>query len=72
MKQPSYKGPTNITLREFVEKTFLPWAKNEKKSCKNDYSRSKPILSYFKNKRMREIIQMFVQWAGSITCDSKR
>jgi integrase len=54
------KEPSNITLREFVEKTFLPWAKNEKKSWKNDYSRSKPILSYFKNKRMREIVQMNV------------
>jgi integrase len=40
---------------------FLPWAKSEKRSWRNDYSRSKPILSFFKNRRMREITNLNVR-----------
>jgi integrase len=53
--------PSNITLKEFVEKEFLPWAKDNKRSWKNDESRSKPILAYFKNKKMREISRFNVE-----------
>jgi len=53
--------PSNITLKEFVEKVYLVWAKTEKRSWKNDDSRSKPILTYFKNKKMREISKFHVE-----------
>ena len=53
--------PSNITLRDFVERVYLPWAKSEKRSWKNDRSRSKPILAYFKNKKMREINRFSVE-----------
>lgn len=51
------REPSTTTLKEFVEKVFLSWAKAEKRSWRNDVSRSKPILAYFRNKRMRDITQ---------------
>jgi len=53
--------PSNITLKEFIEKVFLPWAKDNKRSWKNDVSRAKPIVAYFKNKMMREITRFNVE-----------
>jgi len=53
--------PSNITLKEFVEKCFLPWAKDNKRSWKNDVSKTKPILAYFNNKMMREITRFNVE-----------
>jgi integrase len=52
---------SNITLKEFVEKVFLPWAKDAKRSWQNDVSRSKPILSFFRNKTMREITRANIE-----------
>jgi integrase len=52
---------SNITLRGFVEKDYLPWAKDNKRSYKNDVSRVKPLLTYFKNKMMREITRFNVE-----------
>jgi integrase len=46
---------STTTLREFVEKTFLPWAKDNKRSWRNDMSRIKPILSFFGSKRLKDI-----------------
>ena len=59
-KDAIYRGrygnePSDITLKEFVENQFLPWSRDNKRSWKNDESRSKPILAYFKSKKMREI-----------------
>lgn len=51
----------STTLREFVEKVFLPWSRKEKKSWRNDVSRSKPILAFFGNKRLREISRFNVE-----------
>lgn len=53
--------PSNVTIKEFVEKVFLPWAKDNKRSWKNDEARAKPILAYFRNKKMREIIRFNVE-----------
>jgi len=55
------KSLSNITLRDFVETTFLPWSRDNKRSWKNDESRSKPILSFFKNRKMREITRLEVE-----------
>lgn len=52
--------PSNITMKEFVEKVFLPWSTEEKRSWRNDVSRAKAILAYFKTKRMREITKEHV------------
>src|SRR5207248_505416 len=52
------KEPSSISLKEFVEKVFLPWSKTEERSWQNDDAESKPILGYFKNKRMREITNL--------------
>src|SRR5262249_44006973 len=59
-KQEAFEGkycpkPSNTTLRDFIEKEFMPWSKREKKSWRNDVSRVKPILAHFKNRKMREI-----------------
>src|SRR5262249_32725608 len=42
-------------LRDFIEKAFLPWSRDNKHSWRNDVSRAKPIIAYFKAKKMREI-----------------
>ncbi len=65
-KNDVYEGrfgsePSNITLKEFVKKQYLLWAKENKRSWRNDESRSKPILAYFKNKQMREITRFNVE-----------
>lgn len=53
--------PSDITLKEFVENQFLPWSRDNKRSWKDDVSRSKAILAYFKNKKMREISRFNVE-----------
>lgn len=55
------KEPSSITLKDFIEKVFLPWSKEEKRSWRNDVSRSKPLLAFFRNKKMREISQLNVR-----------
>jgi hypothetical protein len=62
-KNEVYEGkygrePSSISLKEFVEKVFLPWSKTEKRSWRNDISRSKPIVAFFKNKKMRDITNL--------------
>ncbi|MFP5262006.1 MAG: tyrosine-type recombinase/integrase [Blastocatellia bacterium] len=52
---------SDVTLKEFVEKVYLSGSKDNKRSWKNDVSRSKPIVAYFKNKMMREITQFNVE-----------
>lgn len=54
------KEPSNITLKDFIEKHYMPWAKSEKRSWNSDESRSKALISYFKNKKMREISEITV------------
>jgi integrase len=53
--------PSNITVKEFVEKVFLPWSREEKRSWRNDVSRSKPILAFFRNRKMREVTNLMVR-----------
>jgi integrase len=52
---------SSIKLKEFVEKEFLPWSRENKRSYKNDKSRSKPILTYFRSKMMREITRFNIE-----------
>jgi integrase len=52
---------TTKTLREFVEETFLPWAKENKRSWRNDVSRAKPILAFFGKRRLVDISPFLVE-----------
>src|SRR5262249_61895737 len=59
-KQEAYEGKfepdqSNIKLRHFIENHYLPWAKAEKRSWRNDVSRVKPILAHFGSMRVRDI-----------------
>jgi len=55
------KEPSSIKLKDFVEQVYLPWARAEKKSWRNDESRVKPILAFFRNRQMREITNFNVR-----------
>ncbi len=46
---------SNKTLGEFVEEIYLPWAKANKRSWRNDVSRLKPILAYFGGRKLIDI-----------------
>ncbi len=54
------KEPSNITLKGFIEKVYLPFARSEKRSWVTDQSRVKTLIAYFKNKKMREISEVTV------------
>jgi integrase len=49
------KPQGKIKMKEFVEKHYQPWAREHKRSWKNDESRVKPILEFFKNRMLCEI-----------------
>ncbi len=53
--------PSNITLKDFIDKQYLPWAKDNKRSWQVDESRTKAILEYFKNKMMRELTRFNIE-----------
>jgi integrase len=50
-----------ITMKEFVEARYIPWTKANKRSWKIDMSRLKPILSFFGNKRLREVNPFLIE-----------
>jgi integrase len=43
------------TLKQFVEESYTPWAKANKRSWRSDVSRLKPILAYFGAKKLSDI-----------------
>lgn len=45
---------SNMTINEFFDEVYLPWAKANKRSWKVDTSRIKPILEMFPYKLLRE------------------
>lgn len=51
----------DVEEKEFVENQFLPWSRDNKRSWKDDVARSKAILAYFKNKKMREISRFNIE-----------
>jgi integrase len=51
----------NITMKEYIEKRYVPWAKTNKRSWKIDMSRIKPILGFFGNKRLGEITPFLIE-----------
>jgi len=49
------------TFREFVEKDFLPWARDNKRSWRNDFSRIKPLLEFFGSKKLADIGSFMIE-----------
>lgn len=50
-----------ITLKEFFDKTYMKWAKENKKSWRHDDFRSRPIIESFGSKRMCDISAFHVE-----------
>lgn len=48
-------------MNEFVENSYKPWARANKKSWKIDMSRLKPILAFFGNKKLSEISPFLIE-----------
>lgn len=58
----TYSKPRgNITMREFIEERYVPWAQVNKRSWKIDRSRLKPILAFFGNRRIGDINPSLVE-----------
>src|SRR5262249_1449946 len=51
----------NITMKEFVEERYVPWAQANKRSWKIDLSRLKPILAFFGNRRIGDITPALIE-----------
>jgi hypothetical protein len=49
------------TLKEFVEETFLPWSKANKRSYQSDSWRSKVLTNRFDGKRLDEITPFLIE-----------
>jgi len=49
------------TLKEFVEETFLPWSKENKRSYQSDSWRSKVLINWFDGKRLDEITPFLIE-----------
>lgn len=49
------------TFREFVEKTYLPWAKENKRSWRNDVSRAKPLIAFFGKRRLSDVTRFLIE-----------
>ena len=49
------------TLAEFVDETYLPWAKANKRSWRIDISRLKPIREFFGKKKMGDISPFLIE-----------
>ena len=58
----TYRRPTQVgTLKDFAEKVYMPWAKDNKKSWKSDRAMLDAILGKFGNKRMSQISSFEVE-----------
>src|SRR5262249_41752488 len=52
---------SNRTLKDFVDKVYLPWSKTNKRSYRNDVYRVKPIEAFFKKMRMCDISPFLIE-----------
>lgn len=48
-------------VKEFVEEVYLPWAKDSKRSWRNDQSRAKAIVAHFGKRKFSEITPFDVE-----------
>jgi integrase len=51
----------SITVKEFVEELYVPWAQANKRSWKIDRSRLKPILAFFGDRRIGDISPFLIE-----------
>lgn len=59
-----------MMLKEFIEKKYLPWARQNKRSWKDDESKAKPIIEVFGNKQLREVTPKMIESFKSQRHDS--
>ena len=52
---------SNKTFTELVEKDFLPWARENKRSWRNDFSRMKPLMAFFGSMRLADISPFLIE-----------
>ena len=52
---------STTTFKEFVEKTYLPWSKENKRSWRNDESRAKPLITFFGKRRLPDVTQFLIE-----------
>src|SRR5690348_9457073 len=55
------KATGEILFSDFVEKSYVPWTKANKRSWKDDLCRLKPLLACFGKKRLGEITPFLVE-----------
>lgn len=52
---------STTTFQDFVESAFLPWAKDNKRSWRNDLSRAKPLIAFFGKRRLSEMTRFLIE-----------
>lgn len=50
-----------ILLRDFVKQTYIPWAKDNKRSWRSDLSRLKPVVDFFGKRRLKDISSFSIE-----------
>lgn len=52
---------SSTTFQDFVESAFLPWAKDNKRSWRNDLSRAKPLIAFFGKRRLIDVTRFLIE-----------
>src|SRR5204862_5226878 len=52
---------SSTTFQDFVESAFLPWAKDNKRSWRNDLSRAKSLIAFFGKRRLSEMTRFLIE-----------
>jgi integrase len=52
---------STTTFKEFVEAAYLPWARENKRSWRNDVSRAKPLVAFFGKRRLSEVTRFLIE-----------
>lgn len=52
---------SNRSFKELVEKDYLPWARENKRSWRNDFSNIKPLLAFFGSKKLTDISSFMIE-----------
>jgi len=55
------KAAKTVRFSEFVEDVYLPWARSNKSSWRNDESRSKALKEFFGKRQIKDITPMMIR-----------
>jgi hypothetical protein len=55
------KGCGTERFSDFVDRTYLPWAKSNKRSYGHDDGRAKVLKDFFGNRQLRDIAPMMIE-----------